>query len=284
MSRIFDLARSPWTVFPGFQKSRNLLIVPIAPVEEHGPHLPLGTDLLFTEHWARELAERLSLRFPDLAIAIYPSVPIAYGCIPLSSGLRGCFHVSSSTLRAVVRELLIDAAQSGIESTVVLSAHADPRHQLALEYACEDANASSSMVALSPSGALFSAGELGLAISIGAETRPLLEKAPDDFHAGWIETSMMLELDPTLVDDGYENLASVHISARDMADPGIVAERTKGQGWLGSPALASRAAGRELLSNAADFLERAASALIERSGWERYAHHFLYGKQFFPQD
>jgi creatinine amidohydrolase len=184
----------------------------------------------------------------------------------------------------MVRDILEAAASSGIDSAVVLSAHADPRHQISLERACDDVNERTDILALSPAGALFSAAELGIKTVLGPEASTTLKKAPNDFHAGWIETSMMLELDESLVSASYTSLDPVDISPRDMANPEILAERTHGRGWLGSPALASRGAGGELLEKSADFIERAVIALIERKGWEMYSHHFLFGKSFFPQD
>jgi creatinine amidohydrolase len=178
----------------------------------------------------------------------------------------------------------VAAAASGIDQAIILSAHADPRHQIALERACEDANACSGILALSPAGALFSASQLGLEAPAGTSVIAMQEQAPHDFHAGWIETSMMLELDEALVARDYVDLPPVEITPREMADPRVVAERTRGRGWLGSPALATRGLGRELLAKSGDFLERAATALVERRGWEAYSRHYLRDKPFFQAD
>lgn len=51
-------------------------------------------------------------------------------------------------------------------------------------------------------GAFFSAPELGLDLNVPAEVAQRIAAAPNDFHAGWIETPAMLALAPALVRDG----------------------------------------------------------------------------------
>ena len=82
-------------------------VLPIGSIEQHGPHLPNGTDTMAAELVAREVADRLD--------AVYaPFGP--YGVTPIHAG-----HPGTVTLRRETFEALLDRhlhrAASGWAST-----------------------------------------------------------------------------------------------------------------------------------------------------------------------
>ena len=70
------------------------VILPLGATEQHGPHLPLGTDTFRAE----ALAERLASALPDALVA--PALPI--GCSDEHSGFAGLLSLDHATLAGVI--------------------------------------------------------------------------------------------------------------------------------------------------------------------------------------
>ena len=99
------------------------VILPLGATEQHGPHLPLGTD---TER-ALALAERLAEQLPVL---VAPVIPI--GCSDEHSGFAGLLSLEAETLAAVIVDCARRMADWGVKRLVVLSAHGGNGRALAL--------------------------------------------------------------------------------------------------------------------------------------------------------
>ena len=51
----------------------------VSPIEVHGPHLPLGTDVFVAEELRRRYAAALQEEFPDYTLVVLPSLhPVSY--------------------------------------------------------------------------------------------------------------------------------------------------------------------------------------------------------------
>jgi creatinine amidohydrolase len=97
----------------------TLVVLPVGSVEQHGPHLPLGTDVLIAWHLAGRLAERLrGLVAPPIWYA-GPSDPGSGG------GLRfpGTMALPGSVLSASVAEILRECFRHGAGGIAVLNGH-----------------------------------------------------------------------------------------------------------------------------------------------------------------
>jgi creatinine amidohydrolase len=71
---------------------RNVpVVLPVGAVEQHGPHLPLSTDMAVAEHFRRELDRRLG----DEVLTL-PTIATGYSGI--HSGFPGTLSVRHSTL------------------------------------------------------------------------------------------------------------------------------------------------------------------------------------------
>ena len=55
-----------WTDFESADMSGVIAVLPVAAVEQHGPHLPLGVDAVINEGYVRRAAERLPADLPAL--------------------------------------------------------------------------------------------------------------------------------------------------------------------------------------------------------------------------
>ncbi|MFZ2964276.1 MAG: mycofactocin biosynthesis peptidyl-dipeptidase MftE, partial [Rhodoglobus sp.] len=88
-----DLARTTWPAIG----SAPVVLVPIGSIEQHGPHLPLGTDSVI----ARAVAERAAARLPG-EVLVAPA--IAFGSSGEHAGFPGTVSIGRQALHAVVVE------------------------------------------------------------------------------------------------------------------------------------------------------------------------------------
>ena len=163
----------------GLQKTRTVLL-PIGATEEHGPHLPLGTDTFQAADVCRQLAMRRS-------IFVAPAIP--YGVCRSTIDHPGTISIKTETLKYLIKDVVIALYRQGLRNIVILSGHAGRTHNAALIDAgefliqsLEDLN-------------MAVVTEYDLAKNSGAG----LIETIDDSHAGEIETSRMMATRPEMV-------------------------------------------------------------------------------------
>jgi creatinine amidohydrolase len=89
-------------------------ILPLGSVEQHGPHLPNGTDTMAAELIARVVAERLS--------AIY--VPFGpYGVTPIHAGHPGTITLRRETFEALLTDVCSELIRMGVQTFVLVNWH-----------------------------------------------------------------------------------------------------------------------------------------------------------------
>ncbi len=191
------------------------LVVPLGALEQHGPHLPLGTDTAIATAFADALAASLE------GLVVAP--PLAYGASGEHQDFPGTLSMGTEATAHALTELL-RSARHRFAGVVLLCAHggnADALKQVA---------------------ALASAEGDELLI-----TWPKLSGA--DLHAGIAETSLMAHLHPEAVRWGEVapgNSGSPEELREAMADGGVAA--VSPSGVLGDPSEASAARGEALLA------------------------------------
>jgi len=223
-------------------RARTLVVLTASPLEEHGPHLPLGVDAFTARHFAREVAERLVAARSGWSAVLAPTLYLG------SFTLDG---VGTVKIRPrVVRDVLVDygrsLARAGFRYILVANGHAGPTHLTALDEAAAIVSGQAGVTMASLSGHLsweFRSGrfldrvEQALGRPLSAEER---QAFANDAHGGWWETSMMLMLRPDLVDDAYRDLPSATYSLPERLLPNYPL-REGGAGYVGHPALADPA-------------------------------------------
>ena len=241
-------------------RARTLVILPVSPLEQHGPHLPVGVDYMAARHYAEAIAERIAGRRPGWTALLAPTLPLgsfafeAVGTI----GVR----------QRVVRDAVVDygraLARAGFRHILIANGHAGPGHLVALEEAAAIVSRRRGVTMASITGYMawqFLRGryvpriETALGRALTAEERRALA---DDSHAGWWETSLMLQLRPDLVDPAYRDLPPARYSLAQRLRPN--SPLRAGPGYVGEPARADLAFAKAtlevLLGEATDLAER----------------------------
>ncbi len=167
------------------------VLLPVGSTEQHGPHLPLATDVLIPLAVARGVAERT----PTL---VAPPIAYGYQSKPLSGGgqsFPGTASLRGSTFVSMLREILGELVRSGFRNLVLQNWHYE---NAGFTYEAADL-------------AVRDAGDTGVRVVVIDNPLALVDQAevqsffPGDFpgydveHAAVIETSLMLALHPELV-------------------------------------------------------------------------------------
>ncbi len=148
------------------------LIFPVGALEQHGPHLPLGANVLVAERVATDISERLGvLRAP----AFFYGVAVGGGPFAGTAGLR------RKTFHRAVNELLARWEDHGVTEFIIVTAHRFEPHLEALLMAL-------TATSLTTVYDLFK-----------IDVSDLLEGNPENEHGGELETSLMLHLAPERV-------------------------------------------------------------------------------------
>jgi creatinine amidohydrolase len=229
--------------FEAWRTKHPIVILPVGSVEEHGPHLPLGTDAFHAIELARRLAElRPALMAP----------PLYYGLCRSTREHPGTVSISGDTLRALVTDLGREFYRQGLRRLLILSGHAGGTHMAALVEAGER------LLAELPQIHVAICNILDLLREVLA-ARPALVKTTGDAHAGEVETALMLAAHPHLVQGTAP--------AEWPTFPKCVLVRDKRRYWpggvWGDPAPASAAQGEAILQAEAERLAEVIDFLLQ---------------------
>jgi creatinine amidohydrolase len=213
--------------FDAWVQTHRTVVLPLGSVEEHGPHLPLGTD---TFH-ALEVARRAAQLRPVLV-----APPLYYGLCRSTREHPGTVSISGNTLRALVTELGREFYRQGLRNLVIMSGHAGGTHMAALVEAGETLLAELPDVQVAVVNILDLLREV-----LGAN--PELVRTKGDSHAGEVETALMLA--------AYPHLVQGSAPAEWPRFPKYVLVRDKRRYWpggvWGDPGRASAAQGEAIL-------------------------------------
>jgi creatinine amidohydrolase len=170
------------TDFGRVDAERTIALLPVAAVEQHGPHLPLATDGLINDGVVRAALERLSA---DITLLVLPAQSV--GLSPEHTSFAGTLSIRDSLLLDVWTDLGRSVARAGLRKLIVFNTHGGQK----------------SLVDLL---AVRLRSELGMFVvratyfSFGA-LPGLFDPAEvvHDIHGGEVETSLLLHLRPDLV-------------------------------------------------------------------------------------
>ena len=220
-------------------KEQAAVVLVVGAIEQHGPHLPIVTDLALGVSILALAAERLD---PSVQLWILP--PLAYGRSVEHEGFAGTVTLSQETLSAFIHDIARSVARSGFRRLVLFNSHGG--NVSVVETAARDARRSTGLMVFP-----FSMFRIGL------DYPPISEQeARWGTHAGEWETSMMLALTPELVDmqraataEGYATFASEpeHLGLLGPIPFAWSTDDVSATGAIGDPRAASVERGRDIV-------------------------------------
>jgi creatinine amidohydrolase len=240
-----------WKQVDALSREATLLVLPTAAIEQHGHHLPLATDTLLNNLL---LGHALSKLPPPLSVYALP--PVHYGKSNEHIGFPGTLSVSASTFMAVLRDLGASLSRGGFQKLVLYNTHGG--NTALVDVMARDLRAEFGLRTFTLHG---SGG-------ISFDGLSPQEKAYG-FHAGEVETALLLASIPELVDTSAYTVNYI----ADVANPELLLPENgpatfawltrdiAPSGVMGDPRPASSESGTRWLDQAATRLAAALEAM-----------------------
>ncbi|MEO8117919.1 MAG: creatininase family protein [Rhodoferax sp.] len=187
------------------EAAQTIAVLPVAATEQHGPHLPLSVDTVLVDG---VLAAALPHLAPDLKVLVLPTQ--AVGLSPEHARFPGTLTLKAETILRLWTDIGESVAAAGIKKLLLFNSHGG--QVSVMDIVARDLRARLGMLVYSVSWF-----NLPLLDAQGADVNALFSADEHRFgiHAGDVETSMMLALDPAHVDMARaKNFAS---TSRDRA-------------------------------------------------------------------
>jgi creatinine amidohydrolase len=243
------IAKMSWEEIERIQFDKSVLFLPIAPIEEHGPHLPAGVDCIIAEEACRRSSMKLQ-KTSSLKPYIFPLIPL--GVAVESADFPGTISLPETLFAALIHQTLLNVTRWGFTKCVIVSPHASPAHLACIHAGIQLAQKECAIQIVEP----LAQWVFGFSISNTSKRKEAPSSIPD-IHAGEYETSMMLHLHPELVKS--EKLPYLPERAiENMREPGTWKEKGAIEGYLGTPSKASEEKGKQYIQS----LEKWADAAL----------------------
>jgi creatinine amidohydrolase len=219
-----------------------LAVVPTGSIEQHGPHLPCGTDSMAAELVARALAEEVGALYVPFCL---------YGVTPLHAGHPGTISLRRETFEALLSDICRELVEMGVRTLILVNWH---------ELNTPSLNAVATDVQAETGTRFFVAQACYVA-------QRLYEREGGSLtHGGSIETMAVMAYKPDLAKldragEGRrpEGAAEADEMRRSREVYGFVTDVTEiaDEGWYGDPTWATR-------ERAATFPGAVVGAIVER--------------------
>lgn len=177
-----DWAEIHWPAVSSTDAARWIAVLPLAATEQHGPHLPVETDVMIGEAYLARVRELLPQDIPATFLPVQPvgisTEHIHYPgtrTLPTEVALRAWMALGESVARAGVRKLVMVTSHGG--------------NSAAMSLVAQDLRAHHGLLAVTTSWSRFGTPE-GLFSA---------EELRHGIHGGAVETSIMLARYPQLV-------------------------------------------------------------------------------------
>ena len=132
MTSTFRPATGPtihWPDIAGHDAARWIAVLPLAATEQHGPHLPLDTDVMIAEAYLARVRELLPARIPATFLPVQPvgisTEHIDYPgtlTLPTDVALKSWMAIGESVARAGIRKLVMVTSHGGNSAAMTLVA------------------------------------------------------------------------------------------------------------------------------------------------------------------
>jgi creatinine amidohydrolase len=236
-------------------------LLPVAAVEQHGPHLPLSTDITIGEGVVQAAAAELAGQDHEIDLLLMP-------CLVLGTSLEhtnfpGTLSLSVEQMVAQIRAVGVGVARAGIRRLLLFNSHGGNR--AAVDAAALQLRADNGLLAVKANYFRFATPPGTLST----------EELAHGLHGGALETSMMLHLAPETVRrdalTDYKSLGAVRARAGLRLGPegeasfAWMAEDLHPTGVSGNAAAADAANGARLV---AAFGQKLAEIVLETAAFD----------------
>ena len=226
-----------WKQIDDLDKDKTIFFLPISPLEEHGPHLPVGTDIFTAKDASIEAIKKLKIKLPEITYVLLPSIPL--GFCKFNEDFPGSISIGSRVVRDIVYSVGSSLAKHGFKFLVVSTFHMAIAHLKGIYSAIKKLDLKYDFKICEPWGPYFYSNKI-------EEKEPKLGfDTTKEVHAGFRETSLMKYQYPYLVNESHKKLQSIY---RDLQSPKVIGKTFKqlglNEGYVGSPAKADADYGR----------------------------------------
>ena len=228
-----------------------VVLMPVGAIEQHGPHLPVATDLITAEWVSFLTAEKLDAKGVPAVVA--PSFAIANSMHHMS--FAGSLSIEPRTFIQVLLEQCRAIAAQGFRKIALVNGHGGNTAPLA-----------TALIEINR--------ELGFPVFVvpstgGVDETPFLTDQPSMMHSGEVETSIILAYDESLVDPSYLDLQGPIESPISYEDDGSIStfhrmESHTRNGIMGAAYAATKEKGLALV---AAYSDRIADVLSDPLLW-----------------
>lgn len=112
------MANMTWYEF-NERKNKDVVILPVGSVEQHGPHLPLFTDTIISEGFANLLGDKVNG-------IVMPSINYGYKSQLASGGgplFPGTIDLNGTTLINLVKDIIEELIRDGVRKIALVNSH-----------------------------------------------------------------------------------------------------------------------------------------------------------------
>jgi creatinine amidohydrolase len=239
-----DWTEMTWQDFSAGDVTRWIAVLPVAAIEQHGPHLPLGVDAFIADAYIAQVCARLPA---DLPVTFLPVQRI--GQSNEHEAFPGTLSLSAATVIQAWTEIGDSLHRSGVRKLVIVTSHGG--NVAAAEIVARGLRVSLQMLVVTCAWHRFGYPD-------GLFSR---QEHRHGIHAGDIETSLMLAARPAAVRMGEAQAGAPASVAMEKEFKWLNAIRPVGFGWMtqdlhesggvGDPAAATAEKGKSALDHGA---------------------------------
>lgn len=254
--RVLRLEELSFTDIDALDREKTVFVLTFGNLEEHGPHLPVGSDYFQAVAVRDGMIRRLRASHPDRDFVLFPILPLGEGGANDVAGQPdhiGTFALRFETLRNVTMDLGRSIAAKGFRNILLVHGHGAPLHNMAFTDAARFVSERFNARMVNVTSLVFGEGFYSQKVMERHLGKGWEEKLGFEGHAGAAETAANLHVRRQLVKPEFRRLQP--FVAKDMQQFLRTGNRPGWRGYWGDPAKATPALGRELVE---DFAERSA--------------------------
>ena len=242
------IVTSNWQEVQKAAEANLPVLFPLGVIEEHGPHLPLGSDIYWSTNMCRLVKGKLQAKGQESVIA----PPYYWGINHCTGGFPGSFSLKPDTMQQVLFEIFENLKNFGFDKIYCFSYHGDSFHVRTIVEAIKRANEELGIYARLVLESMdlqlygWKGDEEFLVVSTPNypmewfEEQEPSEQGLLDIHAGAFETAVMNHFCPEQVDlEKVSTLKSTSLNREGMKkwlQGGNATREVVPLGYAGNPA------------------------------------------------